>query len=407
MKYDWNTSRGRSRPTLRVGMLVGSTSVTGGGVIEAVRSLALALDRRADVSVTIFAPDDGKGVRSIGNIPIRLAPVRGPLSFGYAPQLVQDMSGSDFDILHVHGLWMYLSIAARYWARATGRPYVVSPHGMLDPWALRHNGLKKRLARLFYENAHLKNAASLHALCQAEAVAVRQAGVQTSIKVLPNGVELPAAGGRRAPWRLQMPDDAKVLLFLGRVTRKKQVVELIRAFDRSPGGSRWYLVIVGPVEEGYRAAIDAAVSAAFRRDRIHIAGPAYGEDRASAYASADLFVLPSISEGLPMAALEAFAFGIPALLTPQCNLPEAIACGAAMETDPSEDGIADGLGQVFSMSPDELKTMGERARHLAAGTFNWDRIAAQMADLYVGLIEAQERSPLFFRALNGRAGLPA
>ena len=105
-------------------MLVGSTSVTAGGVSEAVHSLAAALGR------------DG---RSFGDIPVRLAKIRGPSSFAYAPHLVRQLLDADLDVLHVHGLWMYMSIAAWRWARATGRPYVVSPHGMLDPWALDNN----------------------------------------------------------------------------------------------------------------------------------------------------------------------------------------------------------------------------------------------------------------------------
>jgi len=377
------------RPPLRVGMLIASTSPTGGGVGEAMRSLALALHHLPHVSVEIFAPDDGQARRDFDGIPVKLAPVRGPSWFAYAPRLVPEMLESDLDVLHVHGLWMYISAAARRWAKATGRPYVVSPHGMLDPWALRHNAPRKKLARLLYEDAHLENAACLHALCRAESDAIRLAGLHRAVAIIPNGVHLPAAKSRPAPWRLEMPREAKACLFLGRVTPKKQVVELIRAFARCSTRRDWHLVVVGPAQHEYEPDIRSAAADAPCRDRIHVVGPAYDEARASAYASADLFILPSLSEGLPMAALEAFGHGLPALLTPQCNLPEAFDYGAALEIEPTEHGIAAGLERMFTLSDSERTAMGMNGVRLVSNVFNWDAIARQMADLYTSLAQPE------------------
>jgi poly(glycerol-phosphate) alpha-glucosyltransferase len=278
---------------------------------------------------------------------------------------------------------------------------------MLDPWALRNGAARKRLARLLYEDAHLGKAACLHALCQAEADAIRLAGIATPVAVVPNGVALPDRLAPRAPWRQDMREGAKVALFLGRVTPKKRVVELITGFAAATLGDDWHLVVVGPVDDAYRGAVEAAAAAPACRGRVHVVGAAYGEARLSAYAASDLFVLPSLSEGLPMAALEAFAHGIPALLTPQCNLPEAFACGAALPIDTTEDGIADGLRRFAAMVPEERLAMGLQAEHLATHTFDWDEIARQMAGLYLNLKRGQQRSAGLLRALSGRAGLPA
>ena len=387
MNYNWGVDPTSSKLVLRVGMLIASTSVAGGGVSQAMRSLALALNRLPNISVEVFAPDDGRESLSFGTIPVRLAPMRGPGWFAYAPRLVSKMLERDLDVLHVHGLWMYISAAAQRWARATGRPYVVSPHGMLDPWALRHNGTRKKLARLLYEGANLENAACLHALCRAEADAIRLAGFHRPITIVPNGVDLPAAAAQPAPWRLRMPLDAKVCLFFGRVTPKKQVVQLIKAFARSSVRSNWHLVVVGPAEEGYERETRSAAADAPCRDRIHIVGPAYEEARSSAYASADLFILPSLSEGLPMAALEAFSHGLPALLSRQCNLPEAFEYGAALEIEPTEDGIASGLEHFFTANDGERVARGLNAVRLAREVFDWDAIAGRMADLYSQLKE--------------------
>ena len=368
---------------LRLGMLIGSAAISGGGVVEAVRSLAIALNRLPSVSVEVFALYSGGRLRDFGNVPVHPCRVSGPVSFGYARGLVEEMRRSEIDMLHVHGLWMYISVAARQWAQKTGKPYVVSPHGMLDPWALANAGVKKRLARLLYEDAHLRGASCVHALCAAEADAIRAAKIGVPVVVVPNGVDLPSTGVCRAPWREVLGKDAKVLLFLGRVTEKKRVLELVRAFRRTWRlGNPWHLAVIGPAESEYRAAIAACVGEGPVSRNIHLIGPAYGDLREMSYASADAFILPSVSEGLPMAALEAFANGLPALLTPQCNLPEAFACDAAIKIGADEDGIAIGLRHLFDSNADAWVVRGCNARRLASETFSWDLVAERMASLY-------------------------
>ena len=96
-------------------------------------------------------------------IPIHCFPIRGPRALGYSPQLRNWIDRSDHDILHLHNLWMYTSVLALRWYQRTGRPYVISPHGMLDPWALRHSRWKKRLAGRLYENRMLRKASVIHA----------------------------------------------------------------------------------------------------------------------------------------------------------------------------------------------------------------------------------------------------
>ncbi|MHA6686491.1 glycosyltransferase [Mesorhizobium sp. A556] len=380
---------------VRVGMLVGSISTSSGGVSEAVRSLSLALRRQPGVSVEIFslgAP--GGDNRDFGDIPVHLARAIGPASFGFAPDLDRLLLRHRIDVLHVHGLWMYPSIAARFWARRTGRPYVVSPHGMLDPWALNNRAWKKRLGRMLFEDGHLKNAAALHALCDSEREAIASAGIDMPVVVLPNGVDQQRPVIGQAQWRRELGSEAKILLFLGRVTPKKQVAELIRAWiaEREPG-SPWHLVLAGPVDASYRQALTEIIEENRAGKHVHMAGPVFGKDRDLAYASADAFVLPSLSEGLPMAALEAFAAGLPALLTPQCNLPEAftVRCALRMETD--EASIRAGLRRLFDMDEAERLAMGARARHLTADRFDWTAIAERFGALYSTLaLEAKVRS---------------
>ena len=131
--------------------------------------------------VRVFGGDDGysSGDRDKwGQTPVTVLPTVGPRAFGFQRGLMKALSAYRPDLLHVHGLWMYPSIAAVRWATGT-RPYLVSPHGMLDSWAVRNSGWKKRLAGLLYENAHLNAAACLRALCASEYESIRAYGFET------------------------------------------------------------------------------------------------------------------------------------------------------------------------------------------------------------------------------------
>jgi hypothetical protein len=236
-------------------MLAGSATTAFGGVSQAMQSLSRALAARHNVDVEVFSlARDAGDILDFGAIPVHVASVVGPRSFGYAPELLTMLRRRDLDCLHVHGVWMYLSVAARRWHAITGRPYIVSPHGMLDEWAMQSRSLKKRAARLLYEDAHLGSAACLHALCVPEQQSIRRLGFDAPISVVPNGVDRLAEDGPQPAWRTAYGRNARVLLFLGRVTPKKHLAELLEAWRRiAPLAAEtgWRLVIVGPPDPGY------------------------------------------------------------------------------------------------------------------------------------------------------------
>jgi poly(glycerol-phosphate) alpha-glucosyltransferase len=124
---------------------------------------------------------------------------------------------------------------------------------------------------------------------------------------------------------------------------------------------------------------------------VHFAGPRYGPDKAAAFASSDAFILPSFSEGMPNAALEAWAHGLPSLLTPQCNLPEGFEYGAAIAIEPNELAIANGLRRLTAMTDGERRVMGGRGSALVAKRFSWQVVAAELEAVYRWLLGLQER----------------
>jgi poly(glycerol-phosphate) alpha-glucosyltransferase len=264
---------------------------------------------------------------------------------------------------------------------------------MLDPWALRHSGWKKQLALLAYEREHLQKASCLHVLCHAEADAMRKIGLRNPICIVPNSVDLPILEPGSTPaWRKQIPASAKILLYLGRLHAKKGLVNLLRAWESLPDEQtgHWHLVIVGWDQGGYEGELRQLVRQR-RLDRVHFPGPLFGTDKRAAYAAADAFILPSVSEGLPLVVLEAWSQGVPVVMTHACNLPEGFAAGAAVEIGPDIEGIRKGLDQVIHMSPEHRRAMGEIGRRLCRDRFSSMRVGEMMRGVYCWLLDSGPR----------------
>jgi len=372
---------------LRAGLLTAHLTRAGGGVFTSVRQFARALGAEPGFQVDVFGPGRPGKDSSEWTPPLpRMVPPVGPRFFSYAPGLLPLLRAADLHVVHLHGLWMHTSAASLAFTRRTGRPHLVSPHGMLDPWALHHSGWKKRLAAAFFENANLKSAACLHALNAAEAGSIRDYGFAGPVCVIPNGVDPPPA--HQAPpaapaWTRSAPE-IKTLLYVGRLHPKKGLPNLLAAWSRLDHETRkrWRLVIAGWDEHGHQLALRRMASALRIEATVTFPGPVFGEDKKAAFHHCEGFILPSLSEGLPMVLLEAWAYGKPVLMTPQCNLPEGFEAGAALRIEPQEESILAGLTDFLAMDEAQRKRMGAKGRALALQRFSWPVIAADMAGVY-------------------------
>lgn len=383
---------------VKIGLLTASVSRRAGGLYDAIRHLAHAL-HTLSVDVQVFGltdHDTGRDQPGWGALPVQTVEVRGPRSFSYAPVLNSALQNVNLDLLHSHGLWMYPSAASLHWAKSHGKPYLITPHGMLDPWAVRNAYWKKRIAGWLYETAHLRGAACLHALCASEAEAIRAYGLRNPICIIPNGIDPPAATLPAPPlWRSALPEDAKVLFYLGRLHPKKGLPNLLRAWSlaRSTNvpASDWRLVVAGWDQGDHENELKQLAQQHGLQHCVHFVGPQFDAAKHASYRHADAFILPSLSEGLPMTVLEAWSYGLPVLMTPQCNLPEGFQAQAALPIDPEPEHIAQGLITFFTMTDYERAAMGERGRALIEQRFNWPSIAEQMMSVYCWVLGQGER----------------
>lgn len=333
------------------------------------------------VDIEAFGLDDGAEAAGSG-IRARTARVFGPRGFGYAAGLCRMLSQARIDLLHLHGIWMYPSVACIRWAKRG--PYVISPHGSLEAWALRRSAWKKRIASVVYEKQGLQGAACLHALNGAELGSIRAFGLRNSVCVIPNGVVLPRLNEICAddpPLSRSRLEGGRRLVFLGRLHPKKGLSALLRAW----GGVRpmaWRLVVAGWGQGGHEGELKSLVVQLGISDTVEFVGPKFGAEKDELLRRADAFVLPSFSEGLPVAVLEAWSYGVPVLMTPECNLPDGFAIGAALRLVHDGDGLAGGLEELVGMSEDQRKAMGMRGRKLVEERYTWGPIAEQMVQVY-------------------------
>jgi len=371
---------------VNIAYLLSSLSRINGGISESVRRLAQSLPAPPVAAVSVLGLRDAYSDADLALwnlLQPRVLPVRGPRAFGYAPALGHALADVNADVTHVAGLWMYPSVAHHRWTRRSNRPYVVAPHGMLDAWALRNSAWKKRLAGAFFERAHLANAACLHALCAPEAESIRAYGLTNPICLIPNGIDLPVLSEPLPPpaWAGRVPSGRNVLLFLGRLHPKKGLRPLLEAWAqvRNPA---WHLVIAGWDQGGHERELQVLVETHQLRDRVSFSGPLHGPDKAAAYAAAQAFILPSFSEGLPMTVLEAWAYGLPVLMTPACNLPEGFRANAALKISTSPGTLTEEIGRFLEWTVEERSAMGRRGHDLVARHFSWDRIAGDFVSVY-------------------------
>jgi len=320
---------------------------------------------------------------------LRLAdiPQDGPaervLASGAAARLAGLVAQSD--IVHLHGIWDPIIIRAGLIARRLNRPYVVSPHGMLNPWSLQQSRWRKRIMFALATDRVLRNSLFVHALNPIEADAIGSISDRYRVRILPNGIfasryaRLPAKGTFQA--RHPELDKRRFILFLGRLHHVKGLdfmAEAFSGFSREIGDVD--LVVSGP-DGGAREAFEQEIKRLNIEGRVHIVGPLYGDIKYAAMADAICLFQPSRQEGFSMSILEAMASGIPVVVSHNCHFPEVAAhqCGSVVPLDPT--AMTKALVDI-ARDPLQAQAMGSAGHELALRDYTWDRIGERFIESY-------------------------
>lgn len=384
---------------MNAAFVLASLSRRGGGVAEAVRHLAQRLHAIPNAHIEVFGMRDDFTEADIADwrpVDVTACTVVGPRSFGYSPGLLEKVRETQPEILHCHGLWMYSSLVSLH-VSFQGIPNIISPHGMLDPWALRHSAWKKRIASMLFERLHLRRACCLHALCIPELEAIRALGLVNPVCLVPNGVSLPPDAIGTLDRTVSTDVGPKTALYLGRLHPKKELHTLLDAWAearrrRPVEAAPWRLQIAGwEGMPGYERVLrDKAVDLGLD-GYVTFPGPLFRQSKETAFRRSSAFVLASISEGMPMAVLEAWAHGLPVVMTRECNLPDGFEAEAAIATNANANSLADALVQMFLMTDGERTAMGANGRRLVQRKYTWEQVATQFESVYEWMARGASR----------------
>lgn len=301
-----------------------------------------------------------------------------------------------YDVAHIYGIYDWLGPVAAHVCHGRGLPYIVEPMGMFRP--IVRNIPLKWVYRWLVGDRILRHARYLVATSEQERLELEAGGIAPAqIVVRRNGIEgppaLPAAGTFRRQWGIT--PDAKVILFLGRLEKKKSPELALEAFAdwrRGAGANRpAALVIAGPHEsDAYRASLESLAAQLGIRDDTLFPGALYGDDKWSAYRDADLFVLPSQNENFGNTAGEAVVCGTPVLVTDRCGIAPLVKDRAGLAVPFDRPAFAAALAQL--MDDDALRL---RLRDGCAGVaraLTWDEPLQEMEALYSKVVTVRPAS---------------
>lgn len=381
-------------------LLSTSSSRNAGGLYNSVRNLGQQFARDKVVDPVIMAfHDEHSDVDNLAYDPLKLIEyhINGPSGVAFTRDLKSKMEEFNPDLVHVQGIWLYTSLVNMKYCKRHNVPYMISPRGMLDPWILSQRSWKKKLGLFLYEQNHIDNSACLNALAMSEFKAVRDFGYKKPIAVIPNGVYLPAEkplSETKLPW---VEDGRKSLLFLSRLHVKKGIENLLEAWSKlNPEEKReWKLIVAGtPHDEAYKQKLNEMLGQFQLEKDVFFIGNQAGADKDITFRSVDAFTLPSYSEGMPMSVLEAWSYKLPVLMTEFCNIPEGFEEKAALKMEPNVESTVNGLKELFSLSDEERKIMGQNGLNLVEKKFTWETIASKMTEVYDWILnDKQSETP--------------
>src|SRR5262245_16229977 len=291
----------------------------------------------------------------------------------------------DFDLAHVHAVFSHACVAAAGACRKNRVPYIVRPLGTLDPWSLKQKRVRKCLFWHFGVKRMLTDADAVHyTTCEERRLVETGLGLSGGV-VIPNGIDLSFFERRSGPHDAGRPggDHRPYVLALSRIHPKKGFELLIESFAalRSQGlFGAWRLVFAGDGDAEY---VDRLKSLAQRRglsgDAVFV-GWLEGASKYAALKYASLLAMPSYQENFGISLIEAMAYGVPVLVSPQVNLaPEIEKAGAGWVAELSKEKFARALAEALG-SERERKHKGDKARALAQN-FAAPIVARRLLDL--------------------------
>ncbi|WP_034160223.1 glycosyltransferase [Sphingomonas sp. ERG5] len=365
-----------------------------GGPIYSVHGLAagqVALGHQVSVFTTNA---DGPGVSDVpvstsvdmDGVAVTYFEIGSPRRLYRAPAMGTALKAqaADFDVIHLHSVFLWPTLTAARAAKKAGTPFILSPRGMLVADLIRaKSSLIKRAWLALFEHRTIREAAAIHFTADREAIDFDQLGLRANHRlIIPNGVEepTPVTPDTVSPDIAEATAQSGYALYLGRLNWKKNLVALIDAIAFSPATR---LIIAGTDDENHSAELLEAIAKANVGDRVTLIDRGVtGPDKEWLFAWCGQFVLPSHNENFGNTVLEAMIRGKPVVVSTGAGVAEVVkaaGCGLITEPNPQALGIAI---RAFADDPAGAQAMGILGCEAARAHFGWHAIAGRMLAAY-------------------------
>ena len=369
------------------------------------RTMAHGLVRQGITIDVVTTDDNGTGRL---DVPLGEPVVEDGVTYWYFPRQTRFYAFSfpltrwlaehvkDYDLLHIHALFSYATIPAAYWAKRLNIPYIVRPLGVLNRWGMTNRrAWLKKLSFSLIESRILSGAAAIHFTSEQEELEAAELGVSGRPIIIPNPVDVPpnVAKTNRGKFRARHPEvaDRTLILFLSRLDRKKGLDLLLPAFaDVRATGLKAALIIAGDGEPTFVESLkEDAVRLGIVSD-VFWAGFLTGEEKWSALADADLFVLPSYSENFGISLVEAMTFAVPVIVSDQVAIHREVSAAKAGLVIPCRhQDLVVALAQLISDANLRLR-MGSNGQRLVETELSPKIAWRRSQSLYRQLLETAE-----------------
>lgn len=307
--------------------------------------------------------------------------------FEYLPKNIKK-----YDIVHFHEIYTFMHLWAAFLARRNNIPYIITTHGTMMLKKEEGRVARKNLFYYLGGKKLLDSASGIIALTKDEKRLFIRLGLkEKNIKIIPNGLNInlyiKSKDTDKFKKKYNIPDKDRILLFLGRIHRKKGIDLLIDSLVHlKKKFTNLILVIAGPIEDkNYYHKLIQQISDNKLEDCVFFTGALTEEDKECAYKTSDIFVLTSHAEGLPVSILEAASAGLPLLVSKYCGIPEVAAYKAGLVVDTKTSDIVSGVEKILSY--DKYRSyFGRSGQKMVREKFSLEKTAADTEKLYKSIL---------------------